>query len=265
MSRSESPAHPVGSRVDRGRGTPLWQQVLDDLRLRAGAGELTEGLPPDTQLVAEYGVSRHTIREAARRFRAADLHGVDGGRTSRLTPPAEIDQPLGTLYNLFSSVAAAGQEQHSVTQVLDVRTDEVVSARLGLPPAAPLVHLERLRFASGVPLALDRVWIPAEVGSALLDVDFSHTALYAELTRRCGVPVTGGQERIRAVVVTPAERRLLEMPDGVAAFAIERLGTSGTRAVEWRHTLVRGDRFAVSARFSGGRSPEMGGAVTDRP
>ena len=37
---------------------------------------------------------------------------------------------------------------------------------------------------------------------------------------------------------------------GVAAFAIDRLGCAGELPVEWRQTLVRADRFAVTARFS---------------
>ncbi|WP_372346323.1 hypothetical protein [Streptomyces sp. KL116D] len=39
------------------------------------------------------------------------------------------------------------------------------------------------------------------------------------------------------------------MPDGVAAFSIERLGRTHGRTVEWRTTLIRGDRFSVVARF----------------
>ena len=54
--------------------------------------------------------------------------------------------------------------------------------------------------------------------------------------------------------MTPSrsERSLLELPPGVAAFAIERLGFVRERPVEWRHTIVRGDRFSVVAEFSAG-------------
>jgi GntR family transcriptional regulator len=38
----------------------------------------------------------------------------------------------------------------------------------------------------------------------------------------------------------------------VSAFAIERLGFVRDRRVEWRHTVVRGDRFSVVAEFSAG-------------
>jgi GntR family transcriptional regulator len=49
---------------------------------------------------------------------------------------------------------------------------------------------------------------------------------------------------------TPAEQRLLEIPPAAAALAIDRLGHAGGRPVEWRHTLIRGDRFSLVAEFS---------------
>jgi len=64
------------------------------------------------------------------------------------------------------------------------------------------------------------------------------------------VRLGGGEEHIRAVVPTAAERRLLDIGSGIAAFAIDRLGCAAGRPVEWRHTLVRGDRFSVIAQFS---------------
>ena len=164
--------------------------------------------------------------------------------------PVEIEQPLGALYSLFASVEAAGLTQRSVVRVLDVRADGVVATRLGLEESTPLLYLERLRLAGPEPLAVDRVWLPEHLAAPLLDVDFSHTALYDEYSTRCGVAVTGGREHLRAVVPTDAERSLLGVDAGVGAFAIDRLGCSRGRPVEWRHTLVRGDRFGVTAQFS---------------
>lgn len=236
--------------VDRSSPKPLWEQVQQDLLRRVRDGELTDEFPGELALVEEYAVSRHTVREALRRLRQAGIVSGERGRTSRLTGPAEINQPIGSLYSLFSSVESAGQPQRSVVRVRDVRADGVVAERLGLEASTPLFYLERLRLASDRPLALDRLWLPASLGRPLLDVDFARTAFYEQLRDRCGVTITGGGEQLRAVVPTPAELRLLEMPDRVAALAIERLGYVGARPVEWRHTLVRGDRFAVSADFA---------------
>ena len=41
-------------------------QILDDLRRRLSDGEFIQSFPGEHVLVAEYRVSRHTIREALR-------------------------------------------------------------------------------------------------------------------------------------------------------------------------------------------------------
>lgn len=171
-----------------------------------------------------------------------------------------IEQPLGEIYSLFSAVEAAGRVQRSVVRTLDVRADGVVAARLGLEESTPLVHLERLRLADAEPLAVDRVWLPERLAAPLLDVDFGRTALYTVYADKCGVRVTGGSEVIRAVVPDAAQRGLLGIGTGVAALAIDRLGCAGDEPVEWRQTLVRADRFSVTARFSATDGYRVGGA-----
>lgn len=236
--------------MSRDLATPLWEQVRTDLVRRVREGEFSDAFPGELTLVEEYAVSRHTVREALRRLREAGVVSGDRGRTSRLTDPAEIDQAMGTLYSLFSAVEAAGQTQRSIVRHRDVRADAAVAEKLALEANASLFYLERLRLASDRPLALDRVWMPAEVAAPLLEVDFTETAFYEQLRARCGITLTGGTECLRAVVPTPDELTLLEMSQDLAALAIERLGFHDARPLEWRHTLVRGDRFAVSAEFT---------------
>jgi GntR family transcriptional regulator len=119
-----------------------------------------------------------------------------------------------------------------------------------LPAEAELVHLERLRLADGEPLAVDRVWLPSPDALPLLAADLESTGLYDQLAQLCGLRLTGGSERIGAVIPSPEQRELLALPDGVAAFAVDRIGHIGARAVEVRHTVIRADRFSVTADFS---------------
>lgn len=234
----------------RGTGTPLWRQLLVDLRRRLEGGEFDAALPGELALAAEYAVSRHTVREALRRMREDGVVVASRGRVARPVATSEIEQPLDEPYSLYVAVEAAGRTQRSVVRTFEVRADGVIAARMGLEESTPLVHLERLRLADAEPLAVDRVWLPEDLAAPLLDVDFSHTGLYPEYRRRCGIRVDGGDENIRAVVPGRGEQELLGIGDGVAALSIERLGLAGDRPVEWRHTLVRGDRFSVTARFS---------------
>ena len=43
---------------------------------------------------------------------------------------------------------------------------------------------------------------------------------------------------------------MLDVPPEEAAFLVERLGQHGGRAVEWRVTLIRGDRYRFLVDWS---------------
>ena len=235
--------------LDRGSPLPLWAQLRADLGRRLAAGAFDTAFPGELALVEEYGVSRHTVRSALHELRAEGLVVAERGRRPRLARDP-ITQPLGTLYSLFALVEAAGLRQTSVVRAIDLRADGVVADRLRLEASTPLFHLERLRLAGDEPLALDSVWLPADLAAPLLAADFTHTALYDELAARAGIRLDGGREHIRALVPSRAEQRLLALPRSVGVLAIDRLGYAGGRPVEWRRTLIRGDRFSLTADFS---------------
>lgn len=230
------------------RAGPLWAQVLADLRGRLDRGEFAERFPGDAELVEHYQVSRHTIREAVRRLQADGLLERRRGQGSFVTK-AGIEQPVGTLYSLYRSVEDSGAVQHSVVRYLEERRDDKAEAMLGCP-GQPLVYLERLRLADGEPIALDCSWLPAALAHPLLGVDFGHTALYEELAERCDLRLTSGWERVRPVLPERAQRALLGIDARQPAFAIERLAFAGPTPVEWRHGVVRGDRFTFVARWA---------------
>ena len=227
---------------------PLWAQVLADLRERIATGEFTLRFPGDLELVAHYGVSRHTVREAVRHLQAEGLLERRRGRGSYVTGPT-IEQPVGTLYSLFKSIEDQGLVQDSVVRVLEERRDDEASAVLGCS-GQPLLYLERLRLADGEPIALDSSWLPLSLARPLLTADFHHAALYEQLAEQCGVTLTSGWERIRPALPDRVQRELLGTVARQPMFAIERLGVAGQRPVEWRHSLVRGDRFTFVARWS---------------
>ncbi len=240
----------LSARMDRSSALPLWAQLRADLLKRISAGEFADGFPGEHALTSSYGLSRHTVREALRQLRHDGVLVAERGRATRLANVPVIKQPLGALYSLFAAVEAKGLNQHSIVRALEIRHDPDVAATLELDPDARLVYLERLRMAGDLPLALDYAWLPAEVAEPLLSADFTHTALYIELDVRCGIRLTGGREDITAVVPETADAAMLELPPRSAVLKIRRLGYMRSQPLEVRHTLIRGDRFSVSTRFS---------------
>ncbi len=230
--------------LDRGSPLPLWAQLLGLLRERLNHGEFAERFPTDLELMSDYGVSRQTVRDAVRRLADEGLVQRERGRGTTVRPRT-FEQAAGTLESLFEYVEAAGHEQTSTTREARLCTDARVAAILGLASAERLVFIERLRLVDREPLALDRSWLPARIAEPLLEIDLARTGIYVELVARCGVKLRSGSERLRPVIPPEPDRRALGLPANQAALSVSRLtrGTGGP--VEWRESLVRGDRWTI--------------------
>lgn len=245
------------NRLDRASPMPLWAQLEAELRRRLEGGEFDEGFfPTDLELTETYEVSRHTVREAVRHLNKTGVLKRERGRGT-VVNRSEFEQSLGTLYSLYQSVESVGVEQASEVLELGIVTDPVAAAHLDVADDTDLVLLARLRLAGGVPLAIDRTWLPAAPAAPLLDVDWGHTALYAELAK-LGVPVPNqGWERLTPIVPTPADRSRLGLKRSDAAFFLERRSCHDGQPIEWRTTIIRGDRFRFVSDWTAGVRSEL--------
>ena len=155
--------------VRRGAGAPpLWRQVRDDLERRLAAGAFSEAFPGELELVEQYEVSRHTVRQAVSGLRDDGLVVSGRGRHPRVAEAADVALRLGGVYSLFDSVTSAGLSQRSVVRAIGTMTNAEAARHLGLPVRSRLLCMERLRMADDEPLALDSVWLPATLGAPLL-------------------------------------------------------------------------------------------------
>ena len=92
--------------LDRSSPMPLWAQLETALRTRLDSNEFDERFPTDSELVEQYGVSRHTVREAIRHLNKTGILRRERGRGT-VVNRAEFEQPLGALYSLFQSIETA--------------------------------------------------------------------------------------------------------------------------------------------------------------
>jgi len=230
------------------RPTPLWRTVLNDLVRRLDAGEFDSRFPTDRELMEQYEVSRHTVREAVRLLQDSGRVSRHPGRGSRVESGA-FEQPLGTVYSLFESIEATGTSQVSVVVGKEMQKNTLAAGILDLDETDEIFYLERIRLADGEPLAHDRVWLPGDIAGPLIGVDFRHTALYAELRDHCGLGPEEGQERIKPVIPDQRHAEYLELEEGQPALEIERRTNSHGAPLEWRITLVRGDRYNFRAEW----------------
>lgn len=245
-------AHPL----DRDGSLPLWSQLEHELRRRMESGDFGDRFPTDRELMEIYGVSRHTARHAVSQLGADGIlrrsRGI-GTSVDRRT----FERSLGSLYSLFQVVEESGVPQRSEVRALARVHDADAADQLGLDHGVELVLIDRVRYAGDEPLAIDRIWLPGDIAEPILDADFTHTSLYNELERSIGKRPNEGWERIHPAIPTRSDRDTLALADGEAVFSIERLGTYNGEPLEWRVTMIRGDRFTFVADWTAGQRNEL--------
>jgi DNA-binding GntR family transcriptional regulator len=220
--------------LDRSSPVPLYFQVARHLEAAIESGDLAVGdrLENEVALAERWGLSRPTMRQAIR-------HLVDKGLLVR-------QRGVGTevvrrrvqrqvqLTSLYEDLQASGQEP--TTEVLAhgrVAADETVAEHLGLASGTEVVHLERLRSARGVPLAILRNWLPVPVAGTISVDELEQKGLYACLRAR-GATVHSAQQRISARAASAEEARLLRLRRGAPLLTMERTAwDERARPVEW--------------------------------
>jgi DNA-binding GntR family transcriptional regulator len=220
--------------LDRSSPVPLYFQVAQHLESAIERGDLRVGdrLENEVALAERWGLSRPTMRQAIR-------HLVDKGLLVR-------QRGVGTevvrrrvqrqvqLTSLYEDLRASGQEP--TTDVLTferVPADKTVAERLGLSPGTEVVHLERLRRARGVPLAILRNWLPVAVAGAIPGDELEAQGLYACLRAR-GSTVHSAHQRIGARAASTEEARLLDVRRGAPLLTMERIASDErARPIEW--------------------------------
>ena len=236
---------------------PLYAQVENVIISRISNGSLPPGtrLPSEDSLVQEYAVSRTTIRAAIQSL-------VRRGKGTFVTQP-KITQELTELTGFVEDMQALGR--HATAKVLDqqvVAANQVVARQLALPQGAPVVRIQRVRLADGIPLSFDETYLPKELGEKVMADNLESEPIFSLLERKYGTPLVEAEYRLEAVCADSTVATALGIGVGSAIFLIERTSYSiGHRPVDYEKLHYRGDRIRFVTRLTRRTpAPRKGGA-----
>lgn len=228
---------------------PAYMRLQRLLRQRLASGELGPGqaLPSERDLAVQLAVSRVTVRKA---LAGLVQDGVLVPRRGAGTFVAErIVKPLSKITSFTEDLRARGLNPRSVfleRSLGEVTPEEAMA--LNLSPGSRVVRLHRLRYAGEAPLAVEHSAIPQAI---LEDPARVTDSLYATLEALGCRPVRALQ-RLRAVNLSAEHARLLQLPQGSAALALERRSfLADGRLAEFTRSWYRGDAYDFVAELQG--------------
>jgi len=234
--------------LDANSSLPLYRQLQRALKDAIDQRILgpEDALPAERDLAVEFSVSRITVRKALDGLVADGLLVRRQGSGNFVS--GRVEKNFSMLTSFSEDMRARGRTPRSIwlkRSVGAVTPEESLTLRLS--PGTPVFRFHRLRFADDAPMALEYATV---VATALPSLESVETSLYEALERSGNRPVHALQ-RLRAVLLTSDQAKLLKATVGDAGLLVERLGsTRDGRAIEMSQSYYRGDTYDFVAELS---------------
>jgi GntR family transcriptional regulator len=219
--------------------------VADVLRHHIHAGGYPDGLPSETELAAEFSVSRNTVREALAVLKAEGL--IDRGtKVGTHVAVRKYDHGLDALVGLKETFKDYGEVRNEVRAVLRMAAPPTVARKLELEPGTRVVYIERLRYLGDLPLSLDLTYLAPDIGDLVVEHPLETNDVFALIEQVSGQRLGSAALALEAISADPHSAATLQVPDGAALLMLERLTSLGDgRPVDLEYIRMRGDRITM--------------------
>lgn len=227
-----------------------YRRVKQHLKHQLSRGRWTPGeqMPSETELMAQFGISRMTANRALRELQSEGLVERVQGVGTFAAQLQRVSSTL-TIRDLHEEIEARGHRHHLEVQfVREELAGEGLAGQLGLAPGARVFHSLIVHFDNGVALQCEDRFVNPERVPDYLDVDFTRTTPTQHLL--AVAPFWEAQFAIESGLPTAQEARLLGIgADEPCLIVLRRTQSRGSTV-----TLVRlvhpGSRYQIEGRFA---------------
>jgi GntR family transcriptional regulator len=234
--------------IDRSSKLPLYHQLHEILRDSILRGDWQPGdmIPPEPELIRQYGVSRTTVRQVLDMLVNDGLIYRQQGRGTFVAHPT-VEQALIRIVSFTEDMHQRGFEPGTRVLSLDlVPAPQDIAERLEVEPGEELARLVRLCLADGEPMSIEESHLIHRYCPGVLERDYASHTLRETLDRDYGIRWVRASQVIRAIPALKDVAQLLAIPYRSALLRIERVSYSQQNLpVEFLRTTYRGDRYAL--------------------
>lgn len=233
---------------------PLYEQIKEYILHQIHQGDWTPHMriPSERDLAESFGVSRMTVAKAIKELVHDGRLYVQIGKGTYINE-APMKQEIEALTSFTEDMASRGQVTNSrVLRAEIIHASNETAEMLDIFPETDLVLLERVRFAGGRPIAIERSTVIASLCPYILqNHDFSQESLYQVLREVYNVNLMWAQQTFEARAATESEAQNLHLDIGSPVLAIHRV-TYNQQDVpcEEVKSVYRGDRYKFRAKLT---------------
>jgi GntR family transcriptional regulator len=241
MSESDSL---LQRRLDLDDDSPLYVQLLEIISSEIESGNLKPGdmLPSEAQLCAAFEVSRSTVRQAIGELESSGFVVRRRGKGSYISQP-KVARDAGRIYSFTSEMEKLGHKASSkLVEFERQHPSKDIITRLHLPVDGEVFYMHRIRIADGVPLLLEKSYIPVSLYPELTpDLVSGNKSLYAIMAEH-GVDIVSARETFEIVLLNQQYAKLLACDSNQPAFLLTRVSKDQHENIcEVTQSMMRGD------------------------
>ncbi|NLN29291.1 MAG: GntR family transcriptional regulator [Firmicutes bacterium] len=249
--------------LDRRDSKPLYEQIMEHIRVMAQTLKPHEAIPSEPELASRYQVSRGTVKQALDELvHEGVLYRVP--KRGTFVAPPRILRSFTRLPSHSEDIRARGLTPSADVVHFGVeRADTKVARYLNVSHGAPVWRIERVRRANGEPVLLSTSYVPKALVPELTREDVEQS-LYEALARRYDMRPVWAHDVYTAVNAHSYEASLLGVPLGAALLLNERLSyLADDRRIEYALSYIRGDQYEIHIDIN--RPQNKSGSLPDEP
>ena len=242
------------------RRIPVYKVIEQDLRVSILEGKLKQGdlIPSETELCARYGVARMTVRQAINNllvdgyiyrhkgrgtfvtFNKKEIQKQDSSFLSFTNEMKLLDSPVDTTLLKFEKSQA----------------DEMIATRLQIKVGDPIYYVERLRSSVNLPLAFERLYLPASMYGEITEKILSGS-FYTYVQVNLGWKIRNCEYAIEARGVTKRVAELLHQKEGEPSLYLNSVTyLENGRAFVYTRFYFHGEHFRFRDNYKGPNAHE---------
>jgi GntR family transcriptional regulator len=234
---------------------PLYQQLFELIHDRIATGEWKPGdiIPPESELVERYSVSRITVRKVLDMLAREGLIVRERGRGTFVAHP-RLEHAMTRIVSFTDDMRRRGHEPG--TRILFsglVPAPAAIAKELGVGEGEELARIDRLRLADGEPMCVEQSYLVHRYLPGILEHDFSARSLREVKVQKYGIRWSRARQTIRAILAPSELSHALSVRANAPLLYIERVSYSQHDIpVEYLRVYYRADRYILYNELSGG-------------
>lgn len=229
---------------------PLYRRIKAHIIGKIRSNEWPPGhrIPSENKLVRDLHVSRMTINRAMRELsQEGYLARVQGVGTFVKELPRQSS--LLELRNIAEEIQSRGQVHSARIELCcEELADEVLARRMEITAGAPVFHIVLVHNADNVPVQLEDRYVNPQVVPDFMAQNFTRQTPTEYLVKT--IPLDELEHRVRAIMASPEQMELLDLPAHEPCLALHRRSWSDNQVVTAAVLVYPASRYELHSRYA---------------